>query len=56
METSALYGLSKLLGHQAATICLVVANRYKKTFSNNYQQMMKKLIQYTLENLSQTHS
>lgn len=56
METSALYGLSKLLGHQAATICLVVANRYKKTFSNNYQQMMKKLIQYTLENLSQTHT
>ena len=30
MECSAIYGLSKLLGHEALTICLIIANRVKK--------------------------
>lgn len=51
MECSAIYGLSKLLGHNAATICLIIANRMAGTFSSNYPVEMEKLIKYTLDNL-----
>ncbi len=52
METSALYGLSKLLGHNAITICVAVANRYAKTFSKDYHPAMDKLIDLVLNKLS----
>ncbi len=48
METSALYGLSSLLGHDACTICLVVANRSANSFSKNYKASMKELIENVL--------
>lgn len=51
METSALYGLSKLLGHQACTVCAVVANRYANSFSSNYQVTINQLIEEVLESL-----
>jgi uridine phosphorylase len=51
METSALYGLSRLLGHEAATLCLVVANRTANSFSKNYPKAMQKLIESVLERL-----
>lgn len=51
METSALYGLSKLLGHQACTVCLVVANRYANSFSKDYKPVMAKLIKKVLDKL-----
>jgi uridine phosphorylase len=51
METSALYCLSKLLGHNALTICVVVANRPKKLFSKEYHFAMDKLIDMTLERI-----
>lgn len=51
MECSAIYGLSKLLGHNAATICLIIANRMAGTFSSNYPAEMEKLIKYTLDKL-----
>ncbi|MDR0603532.1 MAG: nucleoside phosphorylase [Bacteroidales bacterium] len=51
METSALYGLSKLLGHNALTICVVVANRPKKLFSKKYHFAMDKLIDVALERI-----
>ena len=49
METSALYCLSKLLGHQALTICVVIANRPNKTFSENYHAAMDNLINMVLD-------
>jgi len=49
METSALYGLSRLLGHESATLCLVVANRSANSFSKNYPKEMRKLIESALE-------
>lgn len=52
METSALYGLSKLLGHHACTVCVIVGNRLTKKFSDNYKPAMEKLIQLTLERLT----
>lgn len=51
METSALYGLSRMLGHEAATLCLVVANRSANSFSKNYPKAMQKLIEAVLERL-----
>jgi len=44
MECSAVYGLSKLLGHHALTVCLIIANRISKKANENYQETMKTLI------------
>ena len=52
METSALYGLSKLLGHNACTVCTIVANRVAKKFSANYHLAMERLILLILERLT----
>jgi uridine phosphorylase len=52
MECSAIYGLSKLLGHKAATVCAIIANRKAGTFSENYKLVVKALIQYVLDCLS----
>ncbi|PLX02401.1 MAG: phosphorylase [Marinilabiliales bacterium] len=51
MESSAIYGLSKMLGHEALTVCVIIANRVQKTFSADYKTMVKKLIQNTLDKL-----
>jgi uridine phosphorylase len=51
METSALYALSKLLGHNALTICVLIANRPLKTFSDDYHPAMEKLIETVLDRL-----
>jgi len=55
METSALYGLSRLMGHQACTVCAVVANRYANSFSKNYKQVMAELIETVLDRLTSTN-
>ena len=52
METSALYGLSKLMGHQACTVCAVVANRYANSFSKDYKPVISRLIDDVLERLT----
>lgn len=54
METSALYGLSRMLGHKACTVCAVVANRYANSFSKDYKPVVKNLIAEVLENLVST--
>jgi uridine phosphorylase len=51
METSAIYALSNLLGHKALTICVAIANRPAKTFSDNYQPAMKRLIKTVLDRI-----
>lgn len=51
MESSALFALSTSLGHQATTICLGIANRRKKEFSNNYNTKIVELIEYVLERI-----
>jgi len=52
MECSAIYGLSKLLGHEALTICLIIANRVKKEANSNYQKSMETLIKMVLDRLT----
>ncbi|MBN4051280.1 nucleoside phosphorylase [bacterium AH-315-M05] len=51
METSALYGLGKLLGHHTCTICAIIANRIAKQYSKDYIKTVDKMIQLVLERL-----
>ena len=51
MESSALYGLASLLGHEAVTICAMIANRITGELTKNYKPVMDKLISFTLEQL-----
>lgn len=53
MECSAIYGLSKLMGHKAATVCAIIANRKAGAYSKDYKPVIKSLIQYVLDRLSQ---
>lgn len=54
MESSAIFGLSKLLGHQAVTLCTIIANRVTKQFSSDYKEAIESLIKLTLERLTRT--
>jgi len=52
METSAIYGLSKLLGHNACSMNCIIANRANGTFSNDYHSAVEKMIKYVLDKLT----
>ncbi|SFJ69746.1 nucleoside phosphorylase [Myroides guanonis] len=52
METAAIYGMSKLLGHNAVSMNAIIANRANGTFSEDPYAAIDKLILYTLEKLS----
>jgi uridine phosphorylase len=51
MESSALFGLARLLGHQAVTLCAMIANRASLEFTKDYKGIVNKLIKFTLEHL-----
>lgn len=51
MESSAINGLSLLLGHRSITLCSVIANRVLKTASASYHENVKLLIEQTLQRL-----
>jgi len=51
METSAIYGLSKLLGHHAVSMNAIIANRATGAFSKDYKKVVENLIEYTLKKL-----
>ena len=51
MESSAIYGLSRLLGHNAVTICAIIANRVTQEYLSDYTPIMNKLVEYVLNNL-----
>ncbi len=53
METSALYGLSRMLGHNALTVCSIVANRVNKTYAKDYHSDIERLIKLVLERFAQ---
>ncbi len=52
METSALYALGKVLGHECLTICAIIANRVRKEYSEDYKQTIDRLIRQTLDRLT----
>jgi len=52
MESSAVYGLSRLLGHRAVTLCAIIANRTTGEALENYKPLMEKLIEHVLNKLT----
>ena len=52
METSAIYGFANALGHQALTVCLIIANRPTGQFLNDYHAPMREAIASILDALS----
>jgi len=52
MESSAVYGLSRLLGHSAVTLCAIIANRVTGETVEDYKPLMEKLILYVLNKLT----
>jgi len=51
METSAIYALSKLLGHKAITVNNVIANRRRGEFSTDHNASEKNLITWVLDRI-----
>jgi len=51
MESSAIYGLSALLGHKALTICLVIGNRVTGEFVQDYKPLMNDLALIVLKRI-----
>ena len=51
MESSAIAGLAALMGHEAMTVCVVIANRMLKQYSKDYHPAIKKLVELVLERI-----
>lgn len=51
MESSALAGLSSILGHRAMTCCMVIANRYAQEMNTSYKNTIDNLISLVLERI-----
>ena len=52
MESSAIYFLSKMLGHKSITICSVLSNRNIKTFKKEPKKIINKMIESSLSIIS----
>lgn len=51
MESSALAGLARLMGHKATTCCMVIANRFAKEANTGYKNQIDDLIKLVLERI-----
>ena len=51
METSAIFGLGKLLGHECLSINVIIANRVVQEFSKDNNAAVEKMIEKALGNL-----
>ncbi len=54
METSAIYGLGKCMGHQCISFSTIVANRITKEFTSNAEAAVDKMIEYVLERVERS--
>ena len=52
METAIIYGMSKILGHEAISLNAILANRENGTYSEKPDETINKLILLTLNSLS----
>ena len=52
MESSCLAGMAALLGHDAATVCLAIANRHVKESNPDYKPLMAQLLRRALDSLT----
>jgi uridine phosphorylase len=53
METSAIYALGKLLGHNTLTVCDIIANRVAGTYSKDYKKSVRKMIEFVLQKITE---
>jgi uridine phosphorylase len=51
METGAMYGLARLLGHHCCSVNVIVANRIRQEFSKKPYESVKHLIELTLSRI-----
>ncbi|MDR0798189.1 MAG: nucleoside phosphorylase [Dysgonamonadaceae bacterium] len=51
MESAALAGLARLMGHQAVTACLIIANRHAATMNTDYKGAFPDLITKVLDRI-----
>ena len=51
MESSAVAGMSAMLGHKATTCCMVIANRYDKEMNTTYKNTMENILKTVLERI-----
>ncbi|MCC7525034.1 MAG: nucleoside phosphorylase [Chitinophagaceae bacterium] len=56
METAAIYGLGRLLGHHCLSLSAIIANRVTKKFSHDPYSTVDRLIRRTLETIMQIPS
>ena len=52
MEGSALAGLAALMGHRAATICTIIAQRIAQNVDTDYKPFVRKMISTALDKLA----
>jgi uridine phosphorylase len=51
MESSAIYGLSGLLGHKALTVCAIIGNRVTGEFISDYKPIIKDIAEKIFRNI-----
>ncbi|KWW31043.1 MAG: uridine phosphorylase [bacterium P3] len=52
METSGIYGMARMLGHEALTVCLVISNRADGTFISQYTRRMEDIVLQIMQQLA----
>ena len=52
MESSPLAGFAAHLGHNAATVCCAIANRYLKSSNPDYKPVIRQLLETSLERMA----
>lgn len=52
MESSAIAGLARHLGHNAGTVCCIIANRYLKNSNTDYQPLIRQFVKTILDKLT----
>jgi uridine phosphorylase len=51
MESSAVAGLGKMMGHKAMTVCAIIANRVALNSTANYRGSIEELIKIVLDRI-----
>lgn len=51
MESAALAGMARLLGHRAVTVCAIIAGRVAKNMNTEYKDTMRELVKIVLTRL-----
>lgn len=53
METSGIYGLARILGHEAISLSAIIANRIEKKFSRDHEGAVDKLIELVIGKITE---